>query len=95
MTKQHPFIKWLREHYACAPAVQWAMTKRSPQEAWAKCEDEGWMRWLLEATVPINKQPPHGTFDDCWCLKPTGIRKRYTRIPWKAPRAKIKERSNG
>ncbi len=32
---------------ACGEAVDWCKTQSSPEVAWKKCEDGGWMVWLL------------------------------------------------
>lgn len=92
MTERHPFIKWLRRKKACAPGIEWAKTQATPQDAWNNCEESAWMVWLVEtAGAPT---PEHEPFR-CWCLSANGVRSKFPRIPWKAPKRKPAPKRKG
>ena len=54
---------------ACDDALVWVTQYDDPNEAWHKCENDDWMRWLLIQVDygPITDRRPNPG-DDCGCL---------------------------
>ena len=46
MTNEN-LVLWLRQHGACAPALDW-LGDRDLATAWEDCESPGWMLWLCD-----------------------------------------------
>lgn len=87
MTQDHRFIVWLKKKMACGEARAWAMKQASPQAAWNRCEEIGWLKWVLANMYDDDDSGAdfgHILTEKCWCMMTTceEIKARWPRIPW-------------
>ena len=69
MTMPLGFYGELVATWACDEALDWVVDYEDPNEAWHKCRNDDWMRWLLlESDYGYFADRPPTPGYDCGCL---------------------------